>query len=187
MQLTIDKISLEELVRESANGHHKSQMTLYDRYYKMVFNSSYRILHNKVEAEDVMQEAFIDAFSNLSKLDEPEKFGAWIKRIVINKSINEVKKRSYFETDVSKLKDHSEETESELDNQMEVEKIYRCINELSDGYRVISTLYLLEGYDHDEISGVLNITSSTSRSQLTRAKIKIRELYHEKYGQRNAR
>ncbi|MCB0395566.1 MAG: sigma-70 family RNA polymerase sigma factor [Flavobacteriales bacterium] len=157
-------------------------MQLYKLYYKAMYNTSLRIVKDVAEAEDLMQEAFLDAFRKLDSYKGDASFGSWLKRIVINKSLDTIKKRKIV---WESLDDHtgqvrSDENESEPDNlNYEVARVREAISELPDGYRTILSLYLLEGYDHDEIASIMDISSSTSRSQFNRAKNKLRTILRE--------
>ena len=135
-----------------------------------------RIVNHVGEAEDILQESFIEAFENIGSFRSDSTFGAWLKRIVVNRSINSLKKRRL------KLVEELEEPAAEPaevnddDIQWEVQRVRSAIQNLPDGYRLVLSLYLLEGYDHAEIAQILNITESTSKSQYNRAKAKVREL-----------
>jgi RNA polymerase sigma-70 factor (ECF subfamily) len=141
-----------------------------------MFNVSHRITGRQEDAEDAIQEAFISAFRNLHNYRADATFGAWLKRIVVNKSINVLKKRKH---ELMPEDDHWDvaETEepAEYKEELTIERVKTAIEELPDGYRTVLSLYLLEGYDHQEISEILGITESTSKSQLNRAKGKLRE------------
>lgn len=128
-----------------------------------------------MEAEDVMQEAFLSAFSKMESYKGEVSFGAWLKRIVVNRSLDYLKKRKV------QFEEVNERTAQVADYQMETKEIDSkvvkdAIQNLSDGYRVVLSLYLIEGYDHEEISQILGISNSSSRTQLLRAKNKLREL-----------
>ena len=142
-----------------------------------MFNVGYRITRSEEEAEDVLQEAFINAFRNLDSYRGDATFGAWLKRIVINKAINAVNKRKH-ETipDDEKWDVAEEEALPEYREDLTVERVKESIEKLPDGYRTVLSLYLLEGYDHQEIGEIMGITESTSKSQLNRAKSKLKEL-----------
>ncbi len=169
----------EDLIEACKRFDRKSQNQLYKLYYKAMYNTCLRIMNNTEEAEDVMQEAFLSAFEKIDQYNGAVSFGAWLKRIVINRSIDAVKKRRiYFEeiNDDRHTEIASEEVREEQDSVQSIEKIKVCMEKLADGYRLILSLYLFEGYDHEEIGSIMNITSSTSRSQFTRAKKKLLEL-----------
>jgi RNA polymerase sigma-70 factor (ECF subfamily) len=141
-----------------------------------MFNVSYRITGRQEDAEDAIQEAFISAFRNLHNYRADATFGAWLKRIVVNKSINVLKKRKHELMPEDQQWDVAETEEpAEYKEELTIERVKRAIEELPDGYRTVLSLYLLEGYDHQEISEILGITESTSKSQLNRAKGKLRE------------
>ena len=125
----------------------------------------------------MLQEAFSEAFLSLGTYRYESSFGAWLKRITINKCINALKKRKAVMVMVDNL---PEQTEPEPDDAefpgLTVERVQRAMEMLSEGYRVIFSLYLLEGYDHGEISEIMGITESTSKSQYSRAKQRIKEI-----------
>ena len=141
-----------------------------------MYNTSLRIVKDPQEAEDIMQESFLSAFGKIETYQGKVSFGAWLKRIVINNSLDVIKKRRLFfeelDEDYTQLASQEVEIDEELlANQMEL--IREGIQKLPDGYRVILSLHLLEGYDHEEIAEILDISSSTSRSQFFRAKQKL--------------
>jgi RNA polymerase sigma-70 factor (ECF subfamily) len=142
-----------------------------------MYNVCYRITGNADDAEDALQEGFISAFRNLVSYRGDAAFGAWLKRIVVNKAINILKKHRHELIPEDEQWDVAEE-ESHADyrEELTVDRVRRAIDQLPDGYRAVLSLYLLEGYDHEEISGILGISESTSKSQLNRAKGKLREL-----------
>jgi RNA polymerase sigma-70 factor (ECF subfamily) len=166
----------DELVERCKLGDSASYETLYQRYAKAMYNTSLRIVNNTADAEDVLQEAFLDAFRSLNDFNYRSTFGAWLKRIVINKSINVLRKRKM---DLVEL-DHSnvyavaeDEALNEQDLQYKVDQVKKAIQKLADGYRTVLSLYLLEGYDQEEISEILGITHNTVRTQYVRAKQKL--------------
>ena len=141
-----------------------------------MYNTAWRIVKDDMEAEDVLQESFISAFQHLATFQGTSTFGAWLKRIVVNKSLSVLQKRRL---PTEQLEDEMEEVPEEVDIQVDqgdLKEVMRAIEELPDGYRVILSLYLLEGYDHIEISEILGISVGTSKSQYNRAKKKLREL-----------
>lgn len=142
-----------------------------------MFNICYRMLNSVHEAEDVLQDAFCDAFNNLGSFRYESAFGSWLKRLVINNCINHLKKRRVslvHQEDMTMFDEPEEEDDNDEAIQYEVSKVYKAMQQLAEGYRVVFSLYLIEGYDHAEISEVLGISESTSKSQLLRAKEKIR-------------
>ena len=171
------------LIEECRKGNSKAQFRLYNQYAKAMYNLAYRILNNREDAEDMLQEAFIECFRNIESFRFESTFGAWLKKIVVNRCINQLKKKkidvTLYDTLPSVANDEDEETS------FDVKEIFKGIEMLPDGYRIILTLYLLEGYDHSEISQILGISESTSKSQYSRAKEKLRNILSKKnyYGQ----
>lgn len=167
----------QDIVDGCKTGDQKAQFQIYKLYYKAMYNTSLRIVNDTMEAEDIMQESFLSAFEKIDTYSGTVSFGAWLKRIVINRSLDALSKRKAIFEDIEAhtgIRDvGSEEASRQEDLDLKVEEVKEAINKLPDGYRIILSLYLLEGYDHDEIAEILGISSSTSRSQLSRAKQKL--------------
>lgn len=167
----------QDLLDGCKTGDQKAQFKIYKLYYKAMYNTSLRIVNDTMEAEDIMQESFLSAFEKIDTYSGTVSFGAWLKRIVINRSLDALSRRKAIFEDIELhvgIRDESSDDvvrKEELD--IKVEEVKEAIDRLPDGYRIILSLYLLEGYDHDEIAEILNISSSTSRSQLSRAKQKL--------------
>lgn len=172
----------ENLVNECRRGNRKAQFRLYELYSKAMFNTAYRITGNREEAEDMLQEAFTDCFRNIGSYRTESTFGAWLKTIVINRCISRIRKR---ETELVYIDDYSRhevsEEESPETTWPDQTVIARAVERLPDGYRVVLSLYLLEGYDHTEIAGILGISESTSKTQYLRAKDKLRKILSTKH------
>jgi RNA polymerase sigma factor (sigma-70 family) len=167
----------QDLIEGCIAGDQKAQFQIYKLYYKAMYNTSLRIVNDTMEAEDIMQEAFLAAFEKINTYSGTVSFGAWLKRIVINRSLDAQNKKKMIFEDIEShgnLRDDSaDEIESKQNFESRLEAVKEAIDKLPDGYRVILSLYLIEGYDHDEIGEILGISSSTSRSQLSRAKQKL--------------
>jgi RNA polymerase sigma-70 factor (ECF subfamily) len=167
-----------DVIEKCRKGDTKAQFELYMLYYKPMYNVCLRIVGNEVEAEDVMQEAFLKAFTKIDTYEGVVSFGAWLKKIVINRSLDQLKKRKVkFEELNEKIPDE-EEVRIEI-SEIQMEQLKKAIHRLPDGYRVVLSLYLLEGYDHEEIAQILGITNVSSRSQYLRAKLKLRQMLHK--------
>jgi RNA polymerase sigma-70 factor (ECF subfamily) len=167
-----------DVIERCREGDAKAQFELYRLYYKPMYNVSLSMVGNAVEAEDVMQEAFLSAFTKIDTYEGVVSFGAWLKKIVINRSLDHLKKRKVkFEELNEKITD---EEPSRLEiSEIQLEQLKKAIQQLPDGYRVVLSLYLLEGYDHEEISQILGISNVSSRSQYMRAKLKLRQVLHK--------
>ncbi len=166
----------QDLIDRCRKEDRAAQFKIYELYYKAMYNTSLRIVKDETEAEDLMQESFLSAFEKINTYSGTVSFGAWLKRIVINRSLDSIKKQKlYFETlDEKVTGDLSEDIPEEC--LIDIDRIRRAILALPDGFRIVLTLFLLEGYDHEEIAEILNISSSTSRSQYARARKKLAEM-----------
>lgn len=165
----------QEIIDQCREGSRKAQFQLYKLYYRPMFSICMRLINNTAEAEDVMQEAFLNAFTKIGDYKGEVSFGAWLKKIVINRSLDYLKKRKV------KFEEINEKTNQLPDYQLEIKEVNMdvvkgAIQKLPDGYRVVLSLFLIEGYDHEEISEILGISNSNSRTQYLRAKNKLREL-----------
>ncbi|MBN2485126.1 MAG: RNA polymerase sigma factor [Bacteroidales bacterium] len=167
-----------DIVELSKAGNRKAQYQLYKLYSRAMFNICCRMLNSFEEAEDILQESFAEAFNKLGSFRFESTFGAWLKRIVVNRCINHLKKRKaelvYTQTLPENIMEDEAPDYEQI--QLEVKKVHKAMELLPDGYRVIFSLYLIEGYDHAEIAEIMGITESTSKSQFSRAKVKIKEI-----------
>ena len=146
-----------------------------------MYNIAYRITNNELDAEDVLQESFVSAFRNIDGYRGTASIGAWLKRIVINNSLTAVKKRKAELVPVDEYSELPDFGETDHDDMLylNIEKIRNAIQRLPDGYRVVFSLYLMEGYDHKEIASILKISESTSKSQYNRSKKKLQKILRE--------
>ena len=167
-----------DLVEACKRGDQKAQFELYRLYHVAMYNTSLRIVGDSDDAEDVMQEAFLKAFAKLNSYRGEVSFGAWLKRIVINKALDflRLKKEQISLEDAGDIGEIVEESADSADEEYRADAIKKAIYDLPEGYRIVLSLILLEGYDHDEVSSILNITNATSRTQYHRAKKKLIEL-----------
>ena len=169
-----------DIIEKCKQNNRIAQMQLYKQYCDGMFTVAMRFVKDTMEAEDIVQEAFIKAFSKLDQYKAEVTFGAWLKRIVINKSIDVLKskKQHMLELDEVHLKvvDASYEDEWLVDDILTLDDVKEAINELPEKYQYVVMLYLVEGYDHQEIAEILNITEVASRTQLSRGKAQLKEL-----------
>ncbi|MCK8521274.1 RNA polymerase sigma factor [Aquimarina sp. D1M17] len=168
------------LVEQCKAGNASSQYELYGLYVDAMYNVGIRFLGNKEEAEDIVQDSFVDAFKKLHSFKYDSSFGAWLKRIVINKSINRLKAKKI---PVVSMEMHefylADEEPAHVSETVDIKKVKLGIAKLPEGYRQIINLYLIEGYDHVEIGEILGISTNTSKSQYHRAKKKLLEIINE--------
>ncbi len=168
----------EDLIEDCRKQDKKAQFEVYRLYYKAMYNTALRIVNNTGEAEDIMQEAFLDAFRKIDTFKGEASFGSWLSRIVVNKSLDAIK-RSHESKSIDDIEEAPDEIQEDEDYlavlSYKVKSIRKAIHLLSDHYRVVLSLYLLEGYDHEEISQILNISNNLSRIRYLRAKRKLIE------------
>ena len=168
-----------QLVEACKAGDRKAYNEIYNSYSKAMYNISYRMMNNAEDARDMLQEGFIDAFRRIESFRFDSTFGAWLKKIVINKCINALEKRRIVWEDTEIVDENTSDNDNESINeeelQLSVEKVKKAMNRLPEGARVIFSLYLLEGYDHTEISEILHISESTSKTQFMRARQMVKE------------
>ncbi len=179
----MDRNTQLHLIEKCKNNDSRAQMQLYDLYCKAMFNTAFNFIKDDDIAQDVMQEAFIKAFKKIGTYTGEASFGSWLKRIVINQSLDWLKKQKL---DTVELKEEiaflpNDET-LEVDSEISMTVIYKCIEALPKKCKNVVKLYLLEGYDHQEVAQILEISEVASRSQLSRGKSKLKELLiHENY------
>ncbi len=157
------------IIAECLDGDIKAQFMLYKNYSSAMFNIAVRITGNKMDAEDVLQDSFVTVFDRLRELDNLSSFGSWLKRIVINNSISLIRKRKAVFEDIDESLAAGEGLTAEVDENVDPAMVHNAIKELPDGSRTVLVLYALEGYRHREISEMLGISESTSKSQYRRA------------------
>ncbi len=167
-----------DLIKRCKRGDQKAQFEVYRLYHAAMFNTTLRIVGDSDDAEDVMQEAFLKAFAKLDSYRGEVSFGAWLKRIVINKALDflRLKKDRISLEDAGEVGDMVEEEAESMEYLYSAQTIKKAIYALPEGYRIVISLILLEGYDHEEVSMILNISNATSRTQYHRAKKRLIEL-----------
>jgi RNA polymerase sigma-70 factor (ECF subfamily) len=171
----------QDVVDRCKQGDRKAQNELYKLYSKAMYNIAYRITNNELDAEDVLQESFVNAFKSINSYRGTASVGAWLKRIVINNSITVVKKLKAALVPMEDYGEYAEIPDNSEDDMLylNVDRIRNAVQRLPDGYRVVFSLYLMEGYDHKEIASILKISESTSKSQYNRSKKKLQKILSE--------
>ena len=166
-----------QLIISCENGDKKAQFAIYKQYYKAMFNTAYRIVNDRFEAEDIMQESFLAAFTKLHTFSGNVTFGAWLKRIVINNSLTALKKNKRLETvSIEKVTIKNVNEEVQDYSLLSAKEILGQVSKLKPNYKVAITLHLIEGYDYEEIAQIMEITYENSRTTVSRAKNKLRQL-----------
>ncbi len=178
--MSLSALHIDELITLCKQKNQRAESEIYDRYSKAMYNIAYRIVKDEHYAEDVMQEGFLKAFVKLSDYRAEVAFGAWLKRIIINHSIDFYKKNTAFQIeDLDRIlykveEDAPIELETNFQN-LKVAQILQAIQNLKDNYRMVLTLFFIEGYDQEEISEILNISYANCRTTLSRAKESLRQ------------
>lgn len=151
----------------------------YTLYSRAMLNASLRIVGSQEEAEDILQESFLVAFQKLKEIRSDAEFGGYLKRVVVNRSIDLIRKKK---PDLCSMEEVQEFDRADEDHTVQYDPavLAECLADLPSGFRVVITLYLFEDYSHREVAEFLNITEGTSRSQYNRARHKLAELYHKK-------
>lgn len=178
--MILTKLNIEELINLCKSNNQAAQLEIYNRYYKAMYNASVRIVKDSFEAEDIMQDSFLAAFTKLDTLKDPKIFGSWLKRIVINNSIYHYNKNSKYDNvpldDVMyKVEDQSNGIESSDLTNVKVKQVLETMKTLKENYQVGLTLHLIEGYDYEEICDIMNISYANCRTLISRAKDSLRK------------
>ncbi len=167
----------KEIIDACLQNDRRAQMKIYDLYYKAMYNTSLRIVGDSFLAEDVMQEAFLTAFRSLDQFEWRSSFGSWLRRIVVNKSTDALRAKhdlSRLNEEITDYSDDSSDDDTEV-NKCKVEEIKHCMSNLSADYRILLVLFLIEGYDHQEMAEILNMKYNNVRVKYFRAKRKLIE------------
>lgn len=170
----------QDIIDRCKEGDRQAQFQLYKLYYKPMYNISLRMVGNEMEAEDIMQESFLSAFKKIDSYEGKVSFGAWLKKIVINRSLDHLKKRKIVFEEINEKMNVAETPEFMEIEESSLENIKNEISNLPEKYRVVLSLFLIEGYSHEEVSEMLNISNEASRTQFFRAKQKLKELLRQK-------
>ena len=175
----------EQLVALCKQKNQKAQSEIYNRYSKAMYNVAYRIVKDEHFAQDVMQEGFLKAFTKIDNYKQEVAFGAWLKRIIVNYSIDFYKKNNQFQFDdfennLYKIEDDQNYNSDEFSfDTLKVSQVLETIQSLKDNYRMVLTLFYIEGFDHEEISEILNMSYANCRTTLSRAKENLRKKLEE--------
>lgn len=150
---------------------------MYKAYYKAMYNTAHRILKDSFEAEDIMQEAFLTVFTKIDSYKGEVTFGAWLKRIVINKSLTQLKKNNRYNEVKMEVIPNDDVEEEVIDySGLKANKVLDCLQGLKENYRLVLNLHLVEGYDYEEIATILNYTNENVRTTVSRAKKKLKQV-----------
>ncbi len=177
--MSLTKENIDSLLQACLRGKQGAQLEVYNRYYKAMYNTALRIVKDTAEAEDVMQDAFLNAFTKLDTFKGEVTFGAWLKRIVINNSIHHYRKQQKrnevaLEDIMYKVEDEDAVVVDYGITERKAQKVLDTMKQLKDNYRISLTLHLIEGYDYEEISQIMDISYANCRTTISRAKESLR-------------
>lgn len=178
--MTLTNQNIEQLLQLCKSNDQRAQMEVYNRYYKAMFNTAYRIVKDSYKAEDIMQESFLSAFTKLDTLKEASMFGAWLKRIVVNNSIYYYKQNNKYQdvpldNVIYKVEDEQGIADDDELTTTKASQIIAMMKTLKENYQVSLSLHLIEGYDYDEICDIMNISQANCRTMISRAKDSLRQ------------
>jgi RNA polymerase sigma factor (sigma-70 family) len=170
--LELVKKSQQKLIEQCKKGNQRAQFELYEQYADSMYNIAYRITGTQPDAEDALQEAFIKAFQKIGSFKGEATFGSWLKRIVVNQCISDIRKRkAYFEEFGNEAEKKIEnEDQPQISEKVPINKVMDAIDELPDGARVVFTLKAVEEYKFKEIAEMLNLSESNCKVQYHRSK-----------------
>jgi RNA polymerase sigma factor (sigma-70 family) len=172
-----------KLIEKCKINDRQAQLRLYKKYSDAMYGVARRFLKNPEDAEDAMQEGFINAFQRIHQFKAEVTFGAWLKRIVINKCLDHLKGKQLYTIDLNEndFQLYESEEDWKIPSEITIAEVKNAISILPEKYRLVLTLYLMEGYDHQEISTILNIAEATSRSHLLRGKRQLKNILKKHY------
>jgi RNA polymerase sigma factor (sigma-70 family) len=165
---------VDRLIQGCLKGRSKDQEGLYKHFYGYAMGIALRYAKSKDEASEILNDAFLKIFHKLNTYDSNKLFKAWLRRILVNTAIDYYRREHKHDNQLPIEKAGREEYDTDVIDQLSTEDLFKLIRELPDNYRMVFNLYEIEGYSHDEISALLNIPSGTSKSNLSRAKQKLR-------------
>lgn len=179
-------ISDQELIRKCLKGHGKSQKMLFDRFAPKMFGVVARYFHSMDEAQDALQDGFIKVFEKLEDFGGHGSFEGWIRRIMVNTSINLIRKnmKHSFHLDIDEIQEAVEDKHQTYDH-LTTQDMLQLVQEMPTGYRTVFNMYEIEGYHHKEIAEQLGISVNTSKSQLLKAREYLRKRVSILYDERN--
>lgn len=178
------EVTHQDLISRCLQHDRRAQTEIYRLYSRAMFNVAFRIVKDMHYAEDVMQESFLKAFTRIRDYRQEVAFGAWLKRIVVNASIDFCKKQKKigmqdFEEVLVKVEDEPMADNSDF-SRLRADEVLKTMNTIKPSYQLILTLHFIEGYDQEEITQILGITPVNCRTTLSRAKESLRKKLKER-------
>ena len=160
----------QEIIYGCIRQNKQCQRLLFDQYAGKFMSICLRYANDQMEAEDMMQEGFIAIFKNIEQYKNEGVFGAWMRRVVVNAALNILRKNRIQFVDVDEVHQHYLPIQVYSYSDLGEDDILKLINNLPKGYKLVFNLHVIEGFSHEEIGKMLDIETSTSRSQLVKAR-----------------
>lgn len=168
-----------KLIEGCLHNKREAQYQLYQLLAGKMFSVCLRYAKDRETAEDLLQEGFVRVFNNIEKFRGDGSFEGWVRRIMVNISVENYRKNNKMYPIVNIEQTQIEDSVIPLNDDLEVEDLMRLIEQLSPGYKTVFNMYVIEGYSHKEIAEMLNITEGTSKSQLARARYLLMEMVEQ--------
>ncbi|NQW37418.1 MAG: RNA polymerase sigma factor [Flavobacteriales bacterium] len=188
--MQVKSLHIDQLIERCKKADKSAQFELYKRYYKAMYNTAYRILNDSFEAEDIMQESFLIAYTKLGTFKAEKKegydsgvpFGAWLKRIVINKSLTQLKKIDKYENvPLERIGNPAEEEGLSDYSNLKANAILDEIKLLKGNYQTVLNLHFIEGFDYQEMAQIMDVSYENIRVMISRAKSKLKKNLKNSY------
>jgi len=179
--LEVQEYSDSDLISGCLKGKELHQEVLYKRYFSFAMSVSIRYTKDRNEAMEIVNDSYMKVLENLGAYDSSKSFKAWYSRILVNTSIDNYRRNLKHSSSVSIDNIDKEEQEPEIDIELSVNDILKIFSQIPEQYKVTFNLFEIEGYSHEEIGKLLGVTTSTSRSNLARAKKMVREIYMKEF------
>jgi len=179
MMSAIEELDISALIEKCVSGHRDAQKQLYMRYYTYGMGICMRYVNREDEAISCFNDGMMRVFDNLHKFDHSRDFKPWLKTILINTNLNHIRSKKNKPVNVELQKGIYSNGREEIISGLHYQDLLKLVQKLSTNYRTVFNLYVIDGYNHEEIAERLNISESTSRSNLTRAKVRLRQLLNQ--------
>ena len=169
-------MSIDQLLPLCKEQDERAQLEVYQRYHLAIYHSALRIVRNPVDAEDLMHEGFLTAFEKLDQYKGENKFGGWLKQIVLRKAFNFVKqKEKTIRYNINEAVLPTTTEEKTEDDKVQIKRLQQALNQLKDRYRNVLILMYFEGYDYEEICSILDLSYGNCRTLVSRAKDQLKQ------------
>ena len=180
LDIEAESMTDEQLVNECVSGKVSAQKTFYERFARKMMGVCLRYASSYEEAQDVLQDGFIKVFNNLDRYQNKGSLEGWVRRIMVNTSLDAYRKNKKHQQDVGMDQvEYLVEDKSYIIEDIQADDLLKLVQSIPEGYRVVFNLYAIEGYSHKEIAERLGVTESTSKSQYSRAKKLLRQMLIE--------